>query len=78
MAGGAVRGQGRTDSLFDHKPGFWKQLAGLDGRIEIRKILAEKHEGNGRLQVGEQPINGLPDNGKIPVVANSVTVAVVT
>jgi hypothetical protein len=78
MASGAVRGQRRTDSLFDQKPGYRTEFPGLDDRIEIRKILAEKHAGNGTLQVDEQPINGLPDNGKIPVVANAVTVAVVT
>jgi len=78
MAGGTVSGQGRPNSLPDQKPGYWTEFPGQNGRVKIRKILAEKHEGNGTVQVKEQPINGLPDNRKIPVVANAVPVAVVT
>jgi len=78
MAGGAVSGQGGTDSLPDQRPGYWTEFPGLDGRVKIRKILAEEHKGNGTVQIKEQPINGLPDNGKVPVVTNAVPVAVVT
>ena len=77
-AGGVVGSQNRADPLSDQEHGFWTEYPGLDGRAEVRKILAEKHEGNGTLQVDEQPINGLSDNGKIPVIANTVPVTVVT
>ena len=62
----------------DQQHWYWTEFPGLDGRVKVRKILVEKHEGNGTIQIDEQLINGLPDNGKIPVVADAVPAAVVT